>query len=119
MANEGGASGRAGENRGGGKGATEQQAETLQAQVEALKADLAGIRDTLAGLLSAGLAEGRESLRGRAEEMKRHGQEQAEMVMESAVAYGEALEEKIVRNPFAAVLAALGLGYLVGLMTRR
>ena len=30
--------------------------------------------------------------------------------------YGEALEGQITKNPFTAVLVALGLGYLVGLM---
>ena len=36
-----------------------------------------------------------------------------------ARAYGEALEEHIERNPFSAVLVALGLGFLIGLMSRR
>jgi ElaB/YqjD/DUF883 family membrane-anchored ribosome-binding protein len=39
--------------------------------------------------------------------------------MEGARAYGEALEGQITKNPFTAVLVALGLGYLVGLMGRR
>ena len=39
--------------------------------------------------------------------------------MDDARAYGEALEGQITKNPFTAVLVALGLGYLVGLMSRR
>ena len=39
--------------------------------------------------------------------------------MDSAREYGEALEGQITRNPFSAVLVALGLGFLVGLMSRR
>ena len=37
----------------------------------------------------------------------------------SRVSPGEQLEGQIVRNPFSAVLAALGVGFLVGLMSRR
>ena len=39
--------------------------------------------------------------------------------LDGARAYGEALEGQIERNPFSAVLVALGLGFLVGLMSRR
>jgi len=106
MAAEGGTS------KSGSKSETEQHAEALQEQIEALKGDLRAIKSTLADLVKSGLQEGRETLREQAEE-------QTEAAMENARVYGEALEDKIVKNPFAAVLTALGLGFIVGLMSRR
>lgn len=93
--------------------------EALQEQIEALKSDLASITATLTGLVKSGVREGRAKVGETAEQYLRQGQDQADAAMESARAYGEALEGQITKNPFTAVLVALGLGYLVGLMSRR
>lgn len=93
--------------------------EELQAQMKALKDDLAAIRSTLTGVAGASMREGRAKAEETAERYKRMGMEQADLAMEGARAYGEALEGQITRNPFSAVLVALGLGFLVGLMSRR
>jgi ElaB/YqjD/DUF883 family membrane-anchored ribosome-binding protein len=93
--------------------------ETLQEQIEALKSDLASISATLASLVKSGVREGRAKAEQTAEQYLREGQDRADAAMASAREYGEALEGQITKNPFTAVLVALGLGYLVGLMSRR
>jgi ElaB/YqjD/DUF883 family membrane-anchored ribosome-binding protein len=109
----------ASEAKGGGQSETARGAEELQEQIESLKADLAAISTTLSDLVRSGVREGRTRVERKASEYKRQGMEQADAALEEARAYGDALEGKIVENPFAAVLVALGLGFLVGLMSRR
>ncbi len=98
---------------------TAQNSEELQAQIEALKDDLSSISKTLSDLVRSGVREGRSRVERKANEYKQQGLDQADAALEGARAYGEALEGKIVQNPLAAVLVALGLGFLVGLMSRR
>src|SRR3954449_5102745 len=90
--------------------------ESLEAEVDTLKNELANVSATLAELLKSGVRQGRAKAERTAEQYLRQGQEQADAALDSARAYGEALEGQITRNPFTAVLVALGLGYLVGLM---
>lgn len=93
--------------------------EALTEQIAALKSDLAGISATLADLLKDGAKEGRRTVEETADYYMRAGRKQADAAVDSAREYGEALESQISRNPFSAVLVALGLGFLVGLMSRR
>lgn len=93
--------------------------ESLEAQIDTLKNDLAAVSATLSDLVKSSVRQGRAKAEQTAEGYLRQGQEQADLAMESARAYGEALEGQITKNPFTAVLVALGLGYLVGLMSRR
>jgi ElaB/YqjD/DUF883 family membrane-anchored ribosome-binding protein len=93
--------------------------ESLEAQIETLKSDIAAISATLADLVKSSVRQGRAKAERTAEQYMRQGQEQADAAIEGARAYGEALEGQITKNPFTAVLVALGLGYLVGLMSRR
>jgi ElaB/YqjD/DUF883 family membrane-anchored ribosome-binding protein len=94
-------------------------AESLEAQIETLKGDIAAISATLTDLVKSGVREGRAKAERTAEHYKQQGKEQADAALEGARAYGEALEGQIERNPFSAVLVALGLGFLIGLMSRR
>jgi ElaB/YqjD/DUF883 family membrane-anchored ribosome-binding protein len=93
--------------------------ESLEAQIETLRNDVSAISTTLSDLVKAGVREGRAKAERTAEHYKQQGIEQAEAAIEGARAYGEALETQIERNPFSAVLVALGLGFLIGLMSRR
>ncbi len=102
-----------------GTRSTASEAESLQEQIETLKTDLASISTTLSDLVKSGVREGRAKAERTADYYKRQGKEQAEAAVDSARAYGEALEGHIERNPFSAVLVALGLGFLIGLMSRR
>ena len=101
------------------EGATERDADNLAQQVETLKADLAAITATLADLVKDSAREGRATIEKTADHYVREARRQADTAVEGARAYGEALEGQITRNPFSAVLVALGLGFLVGLMSRR
>jgi len=93
--------------------------ESLEAQVETLKSELAAVSATLSELVKSGVRQGRARAERTAQQYVQQGQEQADAALESARAYSEALEGQITKNPFTAVLVALGLGYLVGLMGRR
>lgn len=115
MANE--ATGGTGRSK--GERTIAEDTETLTEQIESLKADLAGISQTLAELLKDSAREGRRTVEDTADYYMREGKRQADAAVESAREYGEALESQIARNPFSAVLVALGLGFLVGLMSRR
>jgi ElaB/YqjD/DUF883 family membrane-anchored ribosome-binding protein len=105
----------------GKKGGSEtaRNAAELQAEIETLKEDLAALTTTLSNLMRSGVREGRGRFERKAEEYKKQGLEQADAAFQEARAYGDALEERIVQNPFSAVLVALGLGFLVGLMSRK
>jgi ElaB/YqjD/DUF883 family membrane-anchored ribosome-binding protein len=96
-----------------------QDMEELRSQMETLKSDIASIGTTLSDLVKNSARAGRGKAERVAEHYKRQGLEQAEAAIDGARAYGEALEGQIERNPFSAVLVALGLGFLVGLMSRR
>jgi ElaB/YqjD/DUF883 family membrane-anchored ribosome-binding protein len=87
--------------------------------VETLKAELASVSATLSELVKSGVRQGRAKAERTAQQYMQQGQEQADAALEGARAYSEALEGQITKNPFTAVLVALGLGYLVGLMGRR
>ena len=103
----------------GAQSDTARNSEELQAQIETVKEDLAAISATLADLVRSGVREGRERMERTARQYRQQGAEQADAALEEARAYGEALEGRIVQNPFAAVLVALGLGFLIGLLSRR
>jgi ElaB/YqjD/DUF883 family membrane-anchored ribosome-binding protein len=120
MASEAAGASRQGSSRSAsGQSETAQNTEELQVQIETLKEDLAAISKTLTDLVRSGVREGKSKVERKAAEYRKQGMDQADAAMEEAIAYGEALEGKIVQNPFAAVLVALGLGFLVGLMSRR
>ncbi len=122
MANETtGGTGRAAPTRASqaAESATERNMDSLSDQIEMLKTDLAGISATLADVVRSGAREGRATVERTAEYYARQGRQQADAAVEGARAYGDALESQITRNPFSAVLVALGLGFLVGLMSRR
>jgi len=52
-----------------------------------------------------------------AQDYMEQGQRTADAVMESAQDYTETLTRHISRNPLTAVLVALGVGWLIGLMS--
>jgi ElaB/YqjD/DUF883 family membrane-anchored ribosome-binding protein len=105
--------------KGNAESSVAQDTAELQEQIETLKADIAAIGGTLKDLVKSSVRQGRAKAERTAEQYMQQGQDQADAALESARAYGEALEGQITKNPFTAVLVALGLGYLVGLMSRR
>jgi ElaB/YqjD/DUF883 family membrane-anchored ribosome-binding protein len=104
---------------GRGKSRTAAQAEELSAQIETLRKDVAAISATLAELLRTGTEEGRERIEQEADHYLREGRRQADAALSEMRAMGEDLERQISRNPLTSVLVALGLGFLIGVVSRR
>jgi ElaB/YqjD/DUF883 family membrane-anchored ribosome-binding protein len=119
----GGGQGRAAAARSTAGASTETMPDTtdqsLAEQVDTLKSELTRVSTMLSDLVRSGAREGRATVERTAGYYKREGQRQADAALEEARAYSEALEDRIRGNPFSAVLVALGLGFLVGLMSRR
>ncbi|WP_034491631.1 DUF883 family protein [Afifella pfennigii] len=107
----------------GRKSETEKKAEALSSDLnrefEELKADVAELSARLSDLLRTGAREGRDMLHERAEHYRREGKRQADAAMAEAQALSDDLSKSISRNPLTAVLVALGLGFLIGAISRR
>ncbi len=109
----------------------------LQKDLEALRADIAALTETV-GRLGKDMAEARatmresmkESVKTAARDAAAAGEDLLNDAMklggDAAGAAGEAaqsrvasLEDEIRRNPVSAVLAALGIGFIIGIINRR
>lgn len=109
----------------------------LQQDLEALRADIAALTETV-GRLAKDMADARATMRDTMKESVKTAAKDAaaagEELLNDAVklggdaagAAGEAaharvtsLEDEIRRNPVTAVLAALGIGFIVGVLGRR
>jgi len=93
--------------------------DAVSEQLEVLKRDVAALVDTLGSLVGNTAREGRATVERKADEYIRKGRQQADAAVSQARALEEELEAQIGRNPLTAVLIALGLGFLIGLMSRR
>lgn len=110
---------------------TRQDAEEreLAKQVENLRKDLADLGSTVRALAQAGTASAQRSVRDTTEGLARRGQElasDARTAGQQAVEYGSEMfkdkysefETTVRKHPATAVALALGLGYIVGLLSR-
>ncbi|WP_161141409.1 DUF883 family protein [Propylenella binzhouense] len=116
-------SGRSGTTRSSGAdatdGATAEDVKSLSAQIDLLKTDISALAATLSDLARASAREGREKVERTADDYYREGRRQADAVLAEARAVGEEFEDQISRNPLTAVLVALGLGFLIGMISSR
>jgi len=101
----------------------------LMDQLGKLRTDLSDIQGAAKDLAKAGASEGRDRLQAEIDEMTRRiselssdlearGQNAARKAGETASALSGEFESSINRNPIAAVLIAVGLGFLIGMATR-
>ena len=101
----------------------------LMDQLGKLRDDLSEIQGAAKDLAKAGTSEGRDRIQSEIEEMTRRiselssdlearGHSAARKAGETASALSGELENSINRNPLAAVMIAVGLGFLIGMMTR-
>lgn len=100
-------------------GPEEPSTEDLAKQVEALRADLSNIAETLKAL---GLAQGEavaEDLRARAEELRRKGEAQYDHLHARAEGLAEDADRLVREKPAMAMGIAAGFGFLVGLLMSR
>jgi ElaB/YqjD/DUF883 family membrane-anchored ribosome-binding protein len=103
--------------------------ERLTDQLAQLRDDLSGLNTAASDLAKAGAAEGRERIQSEIDdlvkqastlsaELEARGRSAAKQAGEQATAYGREIERSINRNPIAAVLIALGFGFLIGMLSR-
>ena len=107
----------------------EAEARELAKQVENLRKDLAELGSTVRALAQAGSASAQRSLRDTTGQLAKRGQEladEARTAGQQAVEYGSEIfkdkygefETTVRRHPATAVAVALGIGYLMGLLSR-
>jgi len=93
--------------------------DAVSEQFEVLRRDVAALVEMLGELAGSTAREGRETVERRADEYIRKGRQRADEAVSQARALEEDLEAKITGNPLTAVFIALGLGFLIGMMSRR
>jgi ElaB/YqjD/DUF883 family membrane-anchored ribosome-binding protein len=107
----------------------EAEARELAKQVENLRKDLADLASTVRALAQAGSASAQRSLRDTTDQLTKRGQdlaEEARTAGQQAVEYGSEIfkdkygefETTVRRHPATAIAVALGIGYLMGLLSR-
>lgn len=91
----------------------------VQRDLEALRSDLASLTDTVRTLVGEEAGAFRERLEARADRMARQGREYRDAAYSEMKSYEAEAEAAIHRNPFTAVLVALGFGLFLGFLSRR
>lgn len=91
----------------------------IQKDLDALRADIASLSETVKTLVGEEAGALRERLEARADEMARQGREYRDAAYSEMKSYEAEAEAAIHRNPFTAVLVALGFGLFLGFLSRR
>jgi ElaB/YqjD/DUF883 family membrane-anchored ribosome-binding protein len=103
--------------------------EKLTDRLERLREDLSEINSAAGDLARSGVSEGRDRIQSEIEDMQKRiadltadlesrGRGAARQAGEKASALGQELEGTINRNPIAAILIAVGLGFVIGMASR-
>jgi len=90
----------------------------LEAQVAQLQSDLKSITETLTKLTSEKAGEMRDMAGGELRQLKRRGQHMIEDAQDQAGEYEQQLKDTIREKPLTAVASALGIGFVLALLTR-
>ncbi len=101
----------------------------LTDRLERLRKDLSEINSAAGDLARSGVSEGRDRIQSEIEDMQARiadltsdlearGRRTARQAGEKASALSNELEGTINRNPFASVLIAAGLGFVIGMASR-
>jgi ElaB/YqjD/DUF883 family membrane-anchored ribosome-binding protein len=102
----------------------------MSRSLEQLRADIAALTETVARLASEGTASARSHIRDSASLATRSASAAGEQLYQNAAVLGRdaadtahiataQIEAQIARNPMTTVLIALGLGFAVGIVSRR
>lgn len=102
-----------------GPSATAHDLDAVAEQLDTLKRDVSTLVDTVGGLVGNTARRGRVNARRKADEYVRRGRATVDAAVDQAYGLEEELETQISRNPLTAVLVALGLGFVIGLVSRR
>jgi ElaB/YqjD/DUF883 family membrane-anchored ribosome-binding protein len=98
--------------------ATEKDRQDLHKDVERLRADISKLTETVSTLVGQEAEQLKSSISGHAQRLAEQGKSLGDQAMREAGAYERQAEEVIIRNPFTAVLVAVGVGFLFGIMSR-
>jgi ElaB/YqjD/DUF883 family membrane-anchored ribosome-binding protein len=91
----------------------------LEDQIAQLQADLKGIASTLAKLTNSKVSEVRDVATSEARHLQRQGQNVIEDVQDQAGALEQQLKDTIREKPLTAVASAIGIGFVLALLSRR
>lgn len=92
--------------------------EQLKRDIEALRADVANLAETLKDIVERERASIRAQIHAAADKVSAQGEQLAHAAGEQISATTRQLEASIVRNPIQAILIALGLGFAIGILRR-
>jgi ElaB/YqjD/DUF883 family membrane-anchored ribosome-binding protein len=90
----------------------------LEEQISQLQADLKGIAATLAKLSSDKVSEVRDVAKSEARHLQRQGKHVIEDVQDQAGAFEQQLKDTIREKPLTAVASAVGIGFILALLSR-
>lgn len=91
----------------------------LQAQISQLQTDLKAIAVTLTKLTGEKVEEVREVAKGEMRHLRRQGQGMLDEAQSQAGAMEKQLTDTIREKPLTAVASAMGIGFILALLTRR
>jgi ElaB/YqjD/DUF883 family membrane-anchored ribosome-binding protein len=97
----------------------EPTAADLTSDLAALRADIARLSDTIAGLVRVQADQAGAAMRGAVGDARDQLSRAAADAQDSARNATVDLEQRIERNPLTAVLIAAGIGMALGMMSRR
>lgn len=90
----------------------------LEDQIAQLQADLKGIASTLAKLSGDKVNEVRDIAKSEARHLQRQGQHVVEDVQDQASQLEKQLKDTIREKPLTAVASAIGIGFVLALLSR-
>jgi ElaB/YqjD/DUF883 family membrane-anchored ribosome-binding protein len=91
----------------------------LEEQVAQLQDDIKAIASTLARLSNDKVSEVREVAKGEVRHLQRQGQHVIDDVQDQASAVEKQLKDTIREKPLTAVASAVGIGFVLALLSRR
>lgn len=94
-------------------------AQDLHAQIEVLKTEVTKLTGILSELVTGKANETAEAAQAELDQWLKSGRKAAGQARSSAEQATVSLQEAIEERPFAAVLVALAVGYLAGIVSRR
>lgn len=103
----------------GRRGASRQSEENLEAQVARLQDDIKAIGASLAKLTDEKVGEARSQAKSQYKSLVKSGQSVVDDLGEQVGAYETQLVDAIREKPLTAVASAMGIGFLIALLSRR
>jgi ElaB/YqjD/DUF883 family membrane-anchored ribosome-binding protein len=91
----------------------------LESQISQLQSDLKAIAATLAKLSSEKVSEARDVAKGEMRHLQRQGQHVIDDMQDQAGAIEAQLKDTIREKPLTAVASAVGIGFILALLSRR